>query len=61
MDSLQPFRDQRTATLRQARALRAAIPRQPASVAELMRGEAERLEAMAEDCRRRVEGLQEAL
>jgi hypothetical protein len=61
VDSLQHLRDQRAAMLWQARALRAAIPRQPASVAELMREEAERLEAVAEDCRRRVESVQAAL
>lgn len=60
MDSLKTFRDQRAAALQQARALRAAMPRQPAAIAELMRGEAERLEAAAEDYRDRIAGLQDA-
>lgn len=53
---------QRSALLQQARALRAAIPRQTsAGVADLMRGEIERLEAAAEECRRKIHDLQAAV
>jgi hypothetical protein len=51
--TIQHRRAERSALLQQARALRAAIPRQAsAAIADLMNGEAERLEAMAEDCER---------
>lgn len=58
VETIQQCRALRAASLQQARALRAAIPRQAcARVVELMRGEVERLEAVADDCRRRIDRL----
>lgn len=61
MSTIHECRAFRSASLQQARALRAAIPRQmSAQVADLMRGEAERLEAAADEWRRRIERLRES-
>ena len=62
MGTIQDCRALRSASLQQARALRAAIPRQPsARIADLMRGEVERLEAVADECLRQIDLLQETV
>jgi len=59
VDTVKHCRALRSASLQQAAALRAAIPRQTSTdVAALMRGEAERLEAVADECRARIALLQ---
>lgn len=59
METIEQQRALRAASLEQARALRAAIPRQTsAGVADLMREEVQRLEAVADACRRRIDHLQ---
>lgn len=59
METVETCRTQRSALLQQVRALRAAIPRQTSTaVADLMRGEIERLEAAAEEHRRKIRDLQ---
>lgn len=61
MSTTQERRALRAASLQQARALRAAMRRQTsAAIIELMRGEAERLEAVADECRRQTDRGQEA-
>jgi hypothetical protein len=58
VDTIEHCRALRSASLQQAGALRAAIPRQTcARVAALMRGEAERLEAVADECRAQIDRL----
>jgi acetylornithine/succinyldiaminopimelate/putrescine aminotransferase len=61
VSTIQDCRDLRAASLQQARALRAAILRQTsASIIELMQGEAERLEALADECRRQIDHVQDS-